>query len=162
MDDQSKSSPIEFGIEERFGIGIAVASGLVMAACISGLPAMSCTALAEAYAKAVNNFGLTAFGSLLTLASMLLFRPRIARLKRTKTDDRSDRPFLIYGYRVTIYCSLAITTYLFIGSRFAGADNLQAATEYCFFGKDAELALRVAERVKLEGPFSWFPRIVNN
>lgn len=41
---------------ERVTIGVAAADGLLTAACITGLPAASCTALVETYVRAIGTF----------------------------------------------------------------------------------------------------------
>ena len=59
-----------FDFVDRLAIGVAAAGGLVMAACISGLPSASCTALAETCAKAIGFFGVSAFVALLGLVAL--------------------------------------------------------------------------------------------
>jgi hypothetical protein len=152
--DKPKSEPSEFNIAERIVIGVAAASGLITAACISGLPSTSCTALAQTYTSSVIYFGSTALGALFTLSLIFFSRPRILNVKNN--GKKIWKPeLLINFYRATVFCSLALASFLFVGSSFAGRDNLQDAARHCFQGTDIELAQRAHQQMQLESPLDW-------
>lgn len=158
MSESKISAPVAFFVEERFVIGIAAASALIVAACISGLPSASCAALVETYGRAISFFGATAFGALLTLTYQLIARWRISILEDMSQNFPSSRSIrlLIYGYLVIGYVSLAMTIYLFVASSFAGFDNLFIATRHCSIGSDTEVASRAHQQIRLYGIFDWF------
>jgi MFS family permease len=128
------------GTSERIAIGIAAASGLLTAACISGLPSVQCTALAETYARAIGSFGSAALDALLASVALILFekfeRYRVLRW-----------PFCALGFGL-----LSLATYLFIAGALAGALNLKAATKHCYFNSDPE---RAKQQIKLVGTDDW-------
>jgi hypothetical protein len=72
---------MDFDFLERLAIGVAAAGGLVMAACISGLPSASCAALAETYARAISVFGVTAIIALLDLVPLIVAQQTLLRLR---------------------------------------------------------------------------------
>jgi hypothetical protein len=154
--NELKSGPSEFDIGERIAIGIAAASGLITAACISGLPSTSCTALVQTYTFSVVCFGSTALGALLSLLYIYICRPRISFVKNNSKKIMGAQ-LLIKCYRGALYCSVAITSYLFAASSFVSTQNLKDATSQCFDGSDVELAQRVHQKIKLESPFEWRP-----
>lgn len=71
---------MDFDFLERLAIGVAAAGGLVMAACISGLPSASCTALVETYSKAIGFFGFSALSALVGLATLIVAQQTHLRL----------------------------------------------------------------------------------
>jgi hypothetical protein len=134
---------LDFDFLERLAIGVAAAGGLVMAACISGLPSASCTALAETYSKAIGIFGSSAFSALLGLAVLIVAQQTFLRLR------------LSTGYRFLGYGFLLGAFYFFVAGAIASGGNLREATKQCFFGSDAELSARIHQQIKLAGPFDW-------
>lgn len=110
---------------EKTLIGIAASSGLVMAACLSGLPSTTCTALAEAYGRAIVSFGAAA---LLPLALVVggIFLPRSR-----------------WGFAVA-------AGIFFLVNVFVAAQNLALSVKHCFIaGSEAELASRLHSRIEL-------------
>jgi len=150
---------------ERFAIGIAAASGLLTAACISGMPTASCTALAETYARAILAFGGTGLLALL-LATLAIVMPSWASWaeylsERAESKQRGWQFFSAIvsfqsGLRpAIIWGGLLIITFGFVSSSFSASYNLRAATKHCYFGTDAELAARLHDRIEQATPFDW-------
>jgi len=99
---EPKSTPFEFPTGERIVIGLGAASGLITAACISGLPSVSCTSLAQTHTLSIICFGSTALGALLALACIFFSRPRISFVK-AKSANILAPGVLINCYRATAY-----------------------------------------------------------
>ena len=147
---------------ERFAIGIAAASGLLTAACISGMPTASCTALAETYARAILAFGGTGLLALL-LAMLAIVMPSWAKYlsERAESKQRGWKFFATIdsfqsGLRpVVTWGGLLMITFGFVSGSFSASYNLRAATKHCYFGTDAELAARLHDRIEQATPFDW-------
>lgn len=136
---------------ERLGLGIAAAGGLVVTACISGLPSASCAAMAATYERAIGMFGLTA---LLALSANL-----IASLWSTTLLSASLSSIFPLVGRAAIAIPVGIplvaaVTFLYLGA-VAGTHNLQISVKHCLVGTDAEIASRVHTPITLLGPFDW-------
>jgi len=146
---------------ERTSTGIAVASGLLTAACISGMPTASCTALAETYGRAIVGFGTTALLGLFIVGIGIISPPALSYFRERKKQMRSrvGRINLLFQPQTWLYAIaptlVVASTLLFAGSSLSASDNLKTAIEHCYFGTDAELAHRLHERIALTGPFDW-------
>jgi hypothetical protein len=150
---------------ERFAIGIAAASGLLTAACISGMPTASCTALAETYARAILAFGGAGLLALL-LAALAIVMPSWASWdkylsERAESNRSGSQIFAAInscqsGFRpAVIWGLLLMTTFGFVSGSLSASYNLRAATKHCYFGTDAELAARLHDRIELSTVFDW-------
>lgn len=56
----------------QIGVGLAASGGLLCAACISGLPAVTCKALATLYGHAIVTFGTAAFCGVFVVSVTLM------------------------------------------------------------------------------------------
>jgi hypothetical protein len=151
--DESQLEPTGFALGERLAIGIAAAGGLITAACISGLPATTCTALAETYGRAINSFGLTALGGLTNLAFLYAARTHLKSMSPSHVAHQ--RRFISLAYSALNFGVMVLAAYLFAASSFVNADNLITATNHCFVGNDAELAQRLHQHIELKQVFDW-------
>jgi len=135
---------------ERVSVGIAAASGLLTAACISGMPTASCTALADTYGSAIVLFGLTALLALFTAACLIAMPLVVDRNinKRAKRD--AGRNWAVRLCYAGISITLLGSVYFFYSTSISGAHNLLAAMQHCYFGTDAELAERLHKRIELQ------------
>jgi hypothetical protein len=64
-----RDSPL-YAYSSRIAVGMAVSGGIICAACISGLPAAPCKALAHLYGNALNFFGITGFCGIVILGAL--------------------------------------------------------------------------------------------
>jgi hypothetical protein len=74
-----KRPPTEAYRWKKIAYGIAGVSGLLLAACVSGMPAVTCTAMAELYGRSITNFG----GAGLFAIVVALGLPRLLATDRT-------------------------------------------------------------------------------
>ena len=113
---------------------MAAASGIVLNACLSGLPSTQCTALAQTYDYTIHGFGAVALFSLI-----FLFLTQLGPVSR--------RPYPI------IWTLTILVMVFFLAAASSTGQNLRTAVEHCYIGTDAELSARPHERVNLLGPF---------
>jgi hypothetical protein len=101
---------------------IAVTSGLIVAACISGLPSSTCAALAKTYINAVHNFGFSA----LFASAMFLFCMFVS----AATDSgQSKIPTHVVGIVATIAAA-----FIFAWAISAGTGSLNKSIADCYPG----------------------------
>jgi hypothetical protein len=143
MSDTETKATVEFA-GTRFGrlsVGLAVVSGLVMAACISGLPSASCAAMVETYGRAVEGFGATAFSAVLGIA---------VRMWLEIAPD-SIKVYLKWAAYFLVTCSCAFL----LLSTDASLNNIKLATLHCFVGSNGEVAERSHQRIALYSVTDW-------
>jgi hypothetical protein len=142
MDNKKYKSRIDVAMLVGVAIGLAAASGLIIAAAIIGLTQASCAALFETYARAKLYFAFAALIPLLAAGAFLVSR-----------HAQGMRAYW-FCIRVGIGFLIAAPCY-FAVSVLASQYNLRVATLHCFVGSNAEVASRLHERLKLAGPFDW-------
>jgi hypothetical protein len=113
---------------DRVLIGLAASSGIVLAACVSGLPSTNCTALVQTYNQAIHGFGSVAVLSLLFI--LIGSMPR--------------RPYLIWTLAIGAIAN-------FVLAFGASAQNLRLAVDHCYIGTDEELHARRHQRIDVFG-----------
>lgn len=133
---------------ERFAYGIAAASALVMAACLSGMPSTTCAAMAETYQRAIGGFG----GAALAAVGMALYTTTIAPWIM-RHIYHNEKPPAWRNPLVNAVLVLLVGGY-FMTYAFASVYNLNLATGHCYIGEDADIAARLHRRIELAGPFS--------
>ena len=119
---------------EHILLGVALACGVVVVACLSGLPSTTCAALAETYAQAAMEFGAVA---VISLSSILL----IVALEYSK------------------WVMAPLSILLFLAVCTCHTNNLRISVIHCYTGKDAEIAAKLHEGVELLSitrPDRWF------
>jgi hypothetical protein len=113
---------------------IAVTSALIVAACISGLPAITCAALAKTYLNAVYNFG---FSAILASSIFLIFMLVSAT---TTTHSKTIRPEKLPTYVVGVIASI-VAVGIFASAIFVGIDSLEKSIADCYPGPKGEAAI---------------------
>jgi Kef-type K+ transport system membrane component KefB len=126
-----------FSSSSKLVIGVAAASAIILAACITGLPAATCTAMAEAYARAIAAFGSAALvaASMFAIASEYFPNPKA----RWEVAVNTGYAMIVFVYFFCCCC--------------AGLYNIQAATTHCFIGSGAQLAIKWHQRIPLAAPW---------
>lgn len=133
---------------ERIAVGVAASGGLITAACISGLPSASCTAMAQTYERAIGDFGVVALISLFAVGVMVIL-PSIEEILKPPWPLQFIGGTLL-GYGMTLLACLA-----FLGSALAANHNSIVAAYNCYIGTDDDLKARLHKRIQLSGPFDW-------
>jgi len=144
MEKQNKKYQSRIDVATLVGIalGLGVASGLIIAAALSGLMQASCPALVETYARAKLYFAVAALIALLAAGTFIV--SRYARGMRACWSCIG----IGIGFLIAASCYFAVSV-------LASQYNLRAATIHCFEGSDAKVASRLHERLRLAGPFDW-------
>src|SRR5215475_12329244 len=109
----------------RLYLGITAACGIIIAACVSGLSNIQCTALADTYRNAITMFGMLSL-------FIMLFVILVATI-----------PI----FRVARFVSHLLVVTMFVSSIFATDANLSSSIEHCYHGTDAELLARLHQRI---------------
>jgi hypothetical protein len=113
---------------------IAVTSALMVAACISGLPSITCAALAKTYLNAIYNFG---FSALLS-SSMFLFCMLVSVTPLSKTvgpGKTSKMPIYVVGVAASI-----VAIVIFASAVTVGIDSLEKSVADCYPAPKSEAA----------------------
>jgi hypothetical protein len=113
-------------------LGIATASGLIIASCLSAVPSITCSAIASTYSDAIGAFGF--------LAIMALCYALLIQLNPVQDLNLSGK--------VTVAAVLYFVLFAVHESR-----NLSKSLHYCLVGSDSELSSRVHKEVKVVSPF---------
>lgn len=121
---------------ERLLVGMLAINGLIVVACVSGLPSSSCAAMAETYDRAVVYFGSAGVMAFLGLAGFLIHAPR---------------------WRLNLwisYIAAAASFSVFMLSVNASQHNLILATKFCFSADSHR-----SEHIELRAPrfLEWVP-----
>jgi formate/nitrite transporter FocA (FNT family) len=103
---------------------IAVTSALIVAACISGLPSITCTALAKTYFAAIYNFGFSA----MLAASLFLLCMFVSAVTDSKTISPSKKP---PPYIFPVLTTIAGTV-IFAAAISAGIESLNKSVADCW------------------------------
>jgi hypothetical protein len=85
-----------YDYSNRVAVGLAASGGLVCAACISGLPSVTCNALAQVYVYGLQLSGTAGFSGIVILGA-LAFPKSLTRL-RSRTDTIGICIFLGIGF----------------------------------------------------------------
>jgi len=134
-DPNAKAEPFSIlVIAERVFVGVAASSGLIVAACLAGLPSVSCTALAQTYVIAVLGFGSAAFGAVFALGVYTI---------RWRTTLPA---------KIVPYFYLAGVIALFFGAVLSSNYNIRIAEHTCFEGTAAELSANLHRKVPTLSP----------
>jgi hypothetical protein len=103
---------------------IAVASALIVAACISGLPSITCAALAKTYINAIYNFG---FSGVLA-SSLFLFCMPVSATADSKTIGPGRKmPTYVFVVIVTL-----VAMFFFVVAISVGLGNLEKSIADCY------------------------------
>src|SRR5690242_6565791 len=113
-------------LAERVAFGTSAASGLIVVACLSALPAATCTAIAQTYYFAILVFGQTALQGLIAA----IISPSLLTHDGRLSFFSICRGSFVMGV-------IAATVYWFVGGVAAGQENLSHATRQCFVGNSA-------------------------
>jgi hypothetical protein len=132
---------------ERIAIGILAADGLVTAACISALPSAPCAAIAETYLRSIEDFGVGAIWSALTVATMISLQ---------SDSDTSLARWFRKAFSAGRFIMLFYCVWGFWGASVTGTYNLRTATSFCFVGSDAELVSHRHKRIQLLDADRWW------
>src|ERR1700741_1637388 len=132
---------------ERIGLSIAAASGLVMAACISALPAATCAAIAETYGRAISYFGGAAVFAMMAVVAVW-----------TERTAPANPSVVVWGYfiaqrRFTSVVFL-LGVMMFAGAIGSSILNLRKATKFCLMGPQA--ASHAHTRIPLHNPINFW------
>lgn len=130
---------LDFSPHQKVFAGIAVTCGIVVAACISGIPAITCTALAQTYGQAVSDFGLLALISV-TLFS-LFFEPPTTKIRQ--------RLYYIAAAIFSLYVG-----WQFVGAILAGRQNLNLSLAQCYLGTKEPTDAKSHVPIPIENSFS--------
>lgn len=102
---------------------IAVTSALIVAACISGLPSITCVALAKTYSAAIYNFG---FSALLAASLFLFCMCGPGALNSKKLGPGPMPPHVVYIAAILVAGSV-------LGASISrGIDGLDSAIAECY------------------------------
>lgn len=167
MRGESKMTDIESEVSNgfnRLATGVAVASGLVLAAAISALPASTCYATTETYGRAIGGFG--AAGIIASLAIIVSNNRTLADfwmiVRVLMKKERPPAPLFrsIANFSMTaISWLLAVSALtIFLASVGSGSRNLTASARYCLLGTPTEVANRAHAKIPLAGLFNWMAR----
>jgi hypothetical protein len=126
---------------ERILIGLAASNAVVLVACISGLPATDCTAMGQTYSAAISDFGrgaLVAFVGLCTIG--LLSR------------NPGGSPTSLFTFRFATVFFVLVAIIYFLGSAFAGEDNLNDAMKRCVLATSDNVSDHKHEPIAIRQP----------
>ena len=130
---------------DRLAIGTAASSGIILAGCISALPASSCTAIAETYVLAILGFGLAGFmGGIAAILPKHVFELEGGEHFLTVIKHGLGDVFTL------------LAAYFFACAVASGSRNIQTATRSCYIGTQTELTERAHKRIKLVSPWYMF------
>jgi hypothetical protein len=93
----------------RIAVGLAASGGLICAACISGLPAVTCKALAQIYVTALQLAGTAGFCGIVILGGLAF--PSSSAREHSRTDTIFVCFFIAIGF-VLMLGVLAVSTTL--------------------------------------------------
>src|SRR5262245_45551224 len=116
---------------ERILFTIAAASGVVTAACISGLTQASCAAMVETYGRATILFGLVACMAILGALSSVVSSRFLQIVHGIGLQKIFSRHLKVTTAIISIFA-----VYFFVAAIFTSAYNLPIATMHCFVGTD--------------------------
>jgi len=125
----------------KLSIGMVVACGLIVAGSLTAFPSASCTAIAETYARAINDFGGAAF---LTVPFVVV-------------GNEQRRQGGLFD-RIVLGVATLIGVLAFIGAIGAGLHNLRASFDHCYIGSSAQIDERRHTRITLVDPFDVFTK----
>jgi hypothetical protein len=125
-------------ISERFGIGLIVGCGLIVASCISALPSTTCAAMAETYLRALLDFGSVVF-----IAAPCAFL----------TYKKAYRASFLFVIGRSLWCVVALDFFLLCGD--ASVYNLKISLQQCYFAAPVQTGTHARSRVPLAGPFDF-------
>ena len=116
---------------DRALLGVAASCAIIIAAWLSGLPSATCAAIAETYNEAINEFGVVALVSVLSLY--------LVKIRYFNSIRNALLGIMYIG---------------FVTSALGPGGNLKRSVIYCLSGTEAEISEKIHKRIPLFAPFN--------